>query len=201
MTAAESIRELTLPVVLISANGLICLALYNRLAAVTSRLRAFCREQFEMNLHLAKLEEEPRPSKVLTTHLQNRIAVLEKQRNSILSRAIQLRNALIMLLSAIIGMLTSSLLLGIAQEFSLHPGIPLTAFVIGTLAMIAGIVLAIGELTMTLEPVQAETSFFADDGERLNSPRTSQQIPERIRAPNFLQNPVYEELSTLETES
>ena len=156
-TAAESIRELTLPVVLISANGLICLALYNRLAAITARLRSFCREQFEMRMKLTELEtcSHP-PSQKVMSHLVERLKVLEEQRSAIFRRALQLRNGLILLLASIVGMLLSSLLLGIALEFSLHPAIPLTAFVLGTLAMISGIGFAIRELIAALDPVSAE---------------------------------------------
>ena len=43
----EAVRFPGAPVVLISANGLICLALYNRLAVVVGRVRSFSRERFD----------------------------------------------------------------------------------------------------------------------------------------------------------
>src|SRR5436190_11594904 len=43
------------PIIVISACGLLCLAFYNRLAAVVTRLRAFHREQFQVQETLARL--------------------------------------------------------------------------------------------------------------------------------------------------
>ena len=39
--AVDVIHALVAPVVIISANGLLCLSLYNRMAAVVGRLRVF----------------------------------------------------------------------------------------------------------------------------------------------------------------
>ena len=56
----EVIHTLVAPVVMISARGLICLALYNRLAVVGGRLRAYSREHFETQTRLAGMSPDPR---------------------------------------------------------------------------------------------------------------------------------------------
>ena len=146
MNAADSIRELTLPVVLISANGLICLALYNRLAAVTARIRAFCRERFEMQLRLTEMNAGLHASAAMVGQLSQRLSVLDQQRASLVARAYQLRNALVLMLGGVIGFLTTSLLIGVTERWSLPAGLPLAAFAAATLSIIASIVIAICEL-------------------------------------------------------
>jgi hypothetical protein len=154
MTAGESIRELALPVVMISANGLICLALYNRLAAITSRFRVFCREQFEVETRLLEMPDDTPPD--LVRQFEDRLLMLSKQRRSARARARQIRDALVLLLLAVIVMLATSLLLGLSQELDLSPAVPLSTFVAGVGLMIAGVALAIRELYLFLDVIEAE---------------------------------------------
>lgn len=71
MTVEESfmltdiIHALVAPVVMISANGLICLALYNRLAAIVNRLRLFYREYFDTSTRLAAMNGEGKDGSVV----------------------------------------------------------------------------------------------------------------------------------------
>src|SRR5450755_4248249 len=74
----EIIHTLVAPVVMISAQGLICLALYNRLAAVVGRLRVFSREYFETQTRLAGMSPEQQDS-ALARKLQTRLAALNGQ--------------------------------------------------------------------------------------------------------------------------
>lgn len=181
MHAADSIRDLTLPVVLISANGLLCLALYNRLAAVTNRLRSFCRERFEMELHLHQMDEETR-AKAAARFLQSRLDTLSSQRASILARAAQLRNSLVLLLAAVVGFLGTSLLIGAADRFALPTLWPVTAFLLGTAAMMSGVMLAIRELWTALDPIRDEDGSAAHDSQ--------DNLPAEYRAPRCLTLPV-----------
>ena len=48
--ALQTIQSFVAPVVMISANGLLCLAFYNRMAAVIHRTREINRERFESGL-------------------------------------------------------------------------------------------------------------------------------------------------------
>ena len=156
MPAAETIRELAIPVVMISANGLICLALYNRLAAITARLRVFYRERFEIDLRLVgegRSGGEPTEPEI---RLRERLAVLDHICQMILRRARYVRNALILLLSSVIGMLVITLLLGLAYQLPILALAALTIFVLSVVLMIGGVALAILELLLVLEPVEAE---------------------------------------------
>jgi hypothetical protein len=81
----EIIHALAAPVVMISADGLICLALYNRLAAVVGRLRVFSRERFEAQTQLAGLA--PKQDGPLAEGLRERLATLNGQHWGVLRRA------------------------------------------------------------------------------------------------------------------
>lgn len=171
MPAADTIRELAIPVVMISANGLICLALYNRLAAITARLRLFYRERFEIDLRLvAETSSSGEPSEP-EIRLRERLAVLDHICQMILRRARYVRNALILLLSSVVGMLVITLLLGLAYQLPILALVALTIFVLSVVLMIAGVVLAIGELLLVLEPVEAEGPLLSDAPASRESPR------------------------------
>ncbi len=163
MPAAETIRELAIPVVMISANGLICLALYNRLAAITARLRLFYRERFDLDLRLLAEGSPDGERSEREIRLRERLTVLDEQCQMILRRARYVRNALIMLLSSVVGMLAITLLLGLAYQLPILALAALTIFALSVLLMIAGVVLAICELLLVLEPVEAEGPLLNDD--------------------------------------
>ena len=151
----EIIHTLVAPVVMISAQGLICLALYNRLAAVVGRLRVFSREQFDTQTRLAGMAPEQQAG-ALARKLQIRLAVLNGQYSGILRRVRLLRNALILLLAAVLAMLFCTLVLGLSLVL---PGVEawsLAPFFIGVLATAGAIALSIRELAIALDPVKAE---------------------------------------------
>jgi Protein of unknown function (DUF2721) len=151
----EIIHTLVAPVVMISAQGLICLALYNRLAAVVGRLRVFSRENFDTQTRLAAMSPEQQDG-VLARRLQTRLATLNGQYSGILQRARLLRNALILLQAAVLAMLVCTMLLGLSLAL---PGVEawsLVPFFVGVLATAGGIALSIRELAIALDPVKAE---------------------------------------------
>ncbi|MDX1947248.1 MAG: DUF2721 domain-containing protein [Pirellulaceae bacterium] len=156
MTTADILRELAMPVVMISANGLICLALYNRLAAITARLRLFYRERFDVDLRLAAGADSGTNQVDIESRLRHRLGTLDQQCRLILCRARQVRNALILLLASVVGMLLIMLLIGLTYELPFLAPIVLLTFVASVLVMIGGVAMAIGELVSYLEPVQAE---------------------------------------------
>jgi|GEM_PF-2254413 len=163
MPAAETIRELAIPVVMISANGLVCLALYNRLAAITARLRLFYRERFDLDLRLLAESSPDGERSEREIRLRERLTVLDEQCQMILRRARYVRNALVLLLSSVVGMLAITLLLGLAYQLPILAPVALTIFVLSVLLMISGVVLAICELLLVLEPVEAEGPLLNDD--------------------------------------
>ena len=162
MSVAETIRELAIPVVMISANGLICLALYNRLAAITARLRVFYRERFDIDLLLVA---ENVPGEQQSSHLAllcERRTSLDRQCELVLQRARQVRTALVLLLLSVIGMLLITLLLGLSDTLPLLASVALAIFVVSVCLMIGGVAMAIGELLFYLEPVVAEGHDMQD---------------------------------------
>lgn len=154
MTAPDTIRELAMPVVMISANGLMCLALYNRLAAITARLRLFFRERFDVDIRLAEQSTDDNPA--VEERLKQRLRSLTKQSGLVLRRARQIRNALMFLLASVVGQLVTMLLLGLTYQAAFLAPLALLTFVASILIMITGILLAIGELIAYLGPVEAE---------------------------------------------
>ena len=160
-TALETIQLLVAPVVMISACGLLCLALYNRLAAMISRARAFHKEQFDAMARL-KTADEGHADQALLEHLRRRLAILDVQVAQILRRAGLVRNALILLLSTVLCMLGCSIALGLSLFSPLFTRVALVCFLLGIGAMIGAIVLAMRELTRALDPVLLEQTAVDD---------------------------------------
>ncbi|MCE9589642.1 MAG: DUF2721 domain-containing protein [Planctomycetes bacterium] len=155
MEAFRIIQVVVTPVVLISANGLICLALYNRLAAVVTRLRIFHKERFDVSRQLSAMPLEEQ-AEHHAHQLRVRSAVLEEQVRGIMRRAALLRNALICMMAAVVLLLGCSLTLGMADLGPAMQDVALGLFIAGVLVMMAGPVLAIIELMGALDPVTAE---------------------------------------------
>jgi hypothetical protein len=151
----EIIHTLVAPVVMISAQGLICLALYNRLAAVVGRLRVFSRENFNTQTRLDGLSPEQQEG-ALSRRLRARLATLNGQYSGVLRRARLLRKALILLQTAVLAMLICTMLLGLSLALPGVEGWSLVPFFVGVLATSGAIVLSIRELAVALDPVRAE---------------------------------------------
>lgn len=166
MTAAETMRDLLAPVAMISANGLMCLALYNRLTAVITRLRMFDKERFDVHSSLVEYKANRHRLKV-NDPLLVRLADLEHQCRLISRRARWLRDALLMMLAGVIGMLSSSLAIGLSHVWPELSSVGLVIFVTGIVCMMVGILFAVRELTVSLDPLHAESGTLTDlDEER-----------------------------------
>ncbi len=155
------IQLLVAPVVMISACGLLCLALYNRLAAIVSRARTFHKERFEVTGKLTAAEANPEDS-VLAQQLRNRVETLDDQVSQILRRAVLIRNALVCLLVAILCMLGCSVSLGLSSLNAMFGYLALLMFSLGVLVMMAAMALAIVELLRALDPVALEHENIED---------------------------------------
>ncbi|MEX0775873.1 MAG: DUF2721 domain-containing protein [Phycisphaeraceae bacterium] len=159
--ALRVIQLLVAPVVIISANGLVCLALYNRLTAIITRTRTFIKERYDLTAHVAGLSDQQRdhPS---ARHWRQRSTTLNTQVQRMLRRARLLRNGLLCLLTTILCMLICSLLLGLSILYVNAAVAALVVFFLGIVVMIVGTVLAMVELLAALEPVTLEFATLAD---------------------------------------
>jgi hypothetical protein len=169
---AHVISQLLAPVVLISACGLISLALYNRLAAIVGRLRQFHHERIQQ---LAHLEKAGTSEQVV---MQARITELQTQSDQVLRRARLVRNAVMALLACIASMLLCSLAIGLSMSFRVMDTAALVLFVLGLLLMLFGIGLALWELADALKQVEYEESDidrFGHGTRILRKPETSEE--------------------------
>jgi hypothetical protein len=159
----DIIALLVAPVVMISACGLLCLAIYNRMAAVVGRARVFLKERFDAMAKLSTLELESQASP--DAHiLRLRIATLDTMNDHIIRRAKLLRRSLMCLLASVICMLACSLTLGLSLLIRVEI-IALVIFIVGVIVMAAGIVLAMLELRRALDPLMLEqdaTTAFSE---------------------------------------
>jgi Protein of unknown function (DUF2721) len=138
------------PVVIISACGLLSLAFYGRLAAPVARLRTFQREL---------LREQEKWAKEGPGDHQQLLEVLRTQTLQVTERARLIRGALLFFLTAVAILIVCSLTLVTSWFF--HPAAFLAAvfFVAGLLSMLGGVISAMMELRESLEQVELEGRF------------------------------------------
>jgi len=154
-SVSKIIQLLVAPVVMISAGGLIALALYNRLAAIVSRSRAFHRERHEVIRELSSHTLEEQTTRE-TAELRRRVLVLDGQIPRVLRRARLVRTALLWLLCSMLCMLGCSLALGLSLLWPLAAWVALALFVAGVLCAMVCVALAMRELFRSLEPAVLE---------------------------------------------
>lgn len=157
-TATHVINILVAPVVMISACGLFCLALFNRLAAVMGRIRVFHAESYENSRKLSALPLDKQTSNEAHVLRERHVALDAHSRRS-LERATMIRNSLLALLSTVICMLLASLTLALAMIVPSVGYGALVIFFFGIATMLVGIVMAMAELFMSLESVSIEQSM------------------------------------------
>ncbi|USN98623.1 MAG: DUF2721 domain-containing protein [Phycisphaeraceae bacterium] len=149
---AVVISQLVAPVVMISANGLLCLALFNRLATLVARSRAFAKERVE----LLRAQDQPHPGPTGASLDQIRLEALSAHAARVLKRAQLLRFALQCLLFSVLAMLASSAAIGLSLASHSLWFVALFAFALGVLAMAVGVVLVMTELAQALRDAQLE---------------------------------------------
>lgn len=138
------------PVVIISACGLLCLTFYNRLAFLVGRLRSLQRERIE----LLQLEKENKVGALL--------AILEEQTKDVFYRAELLRCCLFSLISAIAALILTSLCAGLSV---LHPTagyVGLFLFILGLFLVFLAMVYAFLEMKRALLPIRAESEAITE---------------------------------------
>jgi hypothetical protein len=153
--ALETIQSFVAPVVVISANGLLCLAFYNRLASVISRLRTINKERFDLHARLSAMPANDSDSPQ-AGYLRHRVEILDELGHQLFERVRVIRDSLVFLLVAVLCMLGCSLALGLAPGFPQMGSVALVLFVTGVAIMILGVARAIQELRMTLSTLVFE---------------------------------------------
>jgi uncharacterized protein DUF2721 len=140
------------PVVIISACGLLSLAFYGRLAAVVSRLRGFQREM---------LHEREKQARTGDPEQARLIEMLRTQTQQVTRRAKLIRLALSFFLTAVALLIVCSLTIA-ASWFVPQLAFPAALFfVLGLLSMLAGIIAAMLELRGALQPVELEARYVS----------------------------------------
>ena len=138
------------PVVIISACGLLSLAFYGRLAALVARLRTFQREMLreQENWGREGLEDQKQLLEVLRTQV---LRVTERAR--------LIRLALIFFLAAVALLIVCSLTLALSWFFPVATLFAAVFFVLGLISMFCGVISAMLELRDSLEQVEFEGRF------------------------------------------
>ena len=139
------------PVVLISACGLVTLALYNRLGAILARIRAFHQQKISMldNLQERGVDEQ-----------QLLLDMLDSQIKEVIVKAKVIQKSLFCMLAAISAFLLCSLFAG-ATALNVWFGIfALGMGVLGISLFLIGLGLAIRELSLSLVPLDEENAYL-----------------------------------------
>ena len=152
------VSSAVVPVVVISAASLMCLAFYNRLGLIIARLRQLTRERLQ--LQDALLPHVPdgagRTVRVARHRKQALLDEMEQQTSQIVRRARLIRGTLLSLLTAVALMIVASLMLGASVVWPPGALVAVPLFVLGLLAMLAGVGFAMAELFYGLLPVELE---------------------------------------------
>jgi len=159
MDFAKIISASVVPVVIISACGLLSLAFYNRMAAIVSRLRGFQRERMHQQEQLQRAGDK---RDATTQRYWLVLELLELQTTHVIRRAKLIRLTLLFLLLTIGMLIGCSLMLGLSVLLprAMYVAIPL--YVLGLLSMLTATVAAAVELKRALEPVELESRFITD---------------------------------------
>jgi Protein of unknown function (DUF2721) len=151
MNAVQLISASVTPVVLISACGLITLALYSRLGMILARIRAF---------HQQKIELLKEPECEDGEQQQMLFAMIDSQITKVTFKAKVIQNGLYCLLCAVLAFLLCCLL-SAAAELHMSVGvIALAMHVLGVSLFLVGIGWAIRELTLSLTPLEEESAYL-----------------------------------------
>jgi len=138
------------PVVIISACGLLSLAFYGRLAALVARLRTFQREMLREQDNWARegLEDQ-----------RQLLEVLRTQTLRVTERARLIRLALLFFLFAVALLIVCSLTIALSWFFPVATFFAAAFFLVGLLSMLCGVISAMMELRDALEQVEFEARY------------------------------------------
>jgi hypothetical protein len=159
------------PVVGLSACGLLALAFYNRMVAIVARLRSFQRErlahievlgQFKLEGGSREGADAPENTASLPDaylHHRRLIAMLDEQTKEVLGRAKLIRRTLQFLLFTMAVLTLCSLSMGVSVPWPPAVFIAAALFFLGMALLATAIAFAIAEIGRALRPVELESSF------------------------------------------
>ncbi|HVT87778.1 MAG TPA: DUF2721 domain-containing protein [Tepidisphaeraceae bacterium] len=150
------------PIIVISACGLLCLAFYNRLAAVVSRLRAFQRERLNETEALARNRASGGGDSISTVKHQEMLGMLQVQTKHVIRRAHLLQRTLLCLLLTIACLSICSLCVGLSAIWPVAMFAAVPLFIVGLLLLFVAVIFACLELQRALDPVELESQFVQD---------------------------------------
>jgi hypothetical protein len=156
---ARIVSVSVVPVVIISACGLLCLAFYNRMAAIVSRLRGFQRERLHEQ---ERLRGGAAPNAEEIARREKLLEHLKSQTDHVTRRAKLIRLTLMFLLLTIALLIGCCLMLGLSVLAPPAAFIAVGLFVLGLLSMLAGIVSAMLELIGAIQPAELESRFVSE---------------------------------------
>jgi hypothetical protein len=152
------ITSSVVPVVIISACGLLCLAFYNRLAVVVTRLRSLQRERLTEYKEIFRLEEKHR-GKLARHESEQFLHFLENQTVDVLKRARYLQKCIFWLIFCISALVLTSLLIGLSVIFPFLDFAVLFFYVLSLLSLLYGLSYAVREIRIALNPIKMESGF------------------------------------------
>jgi hypothetical protein len=155
------------PIIAISACGLLCLAFYNRLTAVVTRLRSFQRERLKAQQEIGHQRASEQPDAVSLKMNQEVLEALQVQTTHVIHRARLIRRALSCLLLTIACLSSCSLALGLSVVWPSLTLIAVPFFVGGLGLLILGVIFAMFEMYRALDPIELESRFVTEIGESM----------------------------------
>jgi hypothetical protein len=155
MDLARLLQVSVTPVVLISASGLVTLALYNRLGLINGRIRNFHREKVAL---LKELEHDD------TVHRRLLMNMMNTQIERVMHKAWLMLLSLYCLLTAIAAFVLCSLFAALSTLWEVGQTITtytaFACFLLGLALFLGAIVFAILELTKSLRPMEEENAYL-----------------------------------------
>ena len=139
------------PVVLISACGLVTLALYNRLGAILARIRVFHQHKIDLLKDLQQHE---------AFEQQMLLEMLDSQIVGVTAKARTIQKGLFCLLAAIAAFLLGSVFTGATVLRQWSGIVALGMCFIGICLFLGGLGLAMLELTLSLTPLEEENDYL-----------------------------------------
>ena len=139
------------PVMLISACGLVTLALYNRLGTILARIRAFHQQKIELLKALHEYE---------VVEQQMLLDMLDSQIMGITVKARVIQKGLYCLLAAIAAFLLCSLFAGVTELHEWVGLVALAMFFLGLSLFLVGLGWAMWELKLSLSPLEEESTYL-----------------------------------------
>lgn len=151
MNTGQILSASATPVVLISACGLITLALYNRLATILARLRT-CHQQ-EIDL-LKQLDQNP------SARAKSQLELVNAQTTKVTKKAKVIQKGLFCLLSSVVAFLGCSIFSAATVLHEQFGAAAVISHITGLLLFIFGIGWAIKELMMSISPLDDVSNYL-----------------------------------------